>query len=193
LAMEVLGGLGGVTAAVPDPQGAIGLEEQFRIADDGGVPGGGSSDKGSFRGPPPVDAVCGGGQANFASFLAVPAGVEHPPAAVGGPESGFAEAEFIEGAGVAEFEDGVGAKFGEGEAAIGGDGEAEALAAGAVLAEEVEVEFSVSGDEIGVGDAAFVPGATRAGGENETVLGPLETIRAGGEGNLRRFAGLIPV
>lgn len=144
--MEVFGGLGDVTAAVPDPKGAVGLEEEFGVADDGGVPGGGSSDEGSFTSSPPVDAISRNDEANLASFLAVPAGVEHPPATVGSPESRFAEAKFVEGAGIAEFEDGVGSEFGEREATVGGDGEAEALAAGAVLAEEVEIEFSVNVD-----------------------------------------------
>ena len=67
--------------------------------------------------------------------------------------------------------------------AVAGSGDAEALAAGSVHAEVVHVEFAVTFDDVGIGHAAFVPTAARAGFQDDGFV----------QGDLNWLTGLIPV
>ena len=96
---------------------------------------------------PPVDAVGGARQAQAAVLGGVAAGVEHPIETVRIPYGRLAQTVLVERAGVAQFQDRVGAELLPADA-VRGTRDAEALAASAVLAEIEEVEIRLDADHV---------------------------------------------
>ena len=163
------------------------------VADHFGVPGlRAGEDGGELR---PVDAIGGARQAEAAVLLDVAAGVEHPVESVRLPDGGLAEAGLVEGAGAAQFEDGIGAQLLPVNA-VGGARHAEALADGAILAEIVQVEVRLDADHVGIGDDALVPGSDGAVVEHgRRLLAPGLAVGRAREADavLAAGRGLIPI
>jgi hypothetical protein len=97
-------------------------------------------------------------------FFRIAADVDHP-IGVGGPEDGwFAQAAFIEFAVSAGFEQRVEVRFLPDDA-VRRAGQAQPLHAEAILSQVVEVVFRAAGENVGITEARFIPGARRAGFE----------------------------